>query len=140
MRMHSFPSTQERPTYLQHHLMMITGTSAGEPRYLHLTRPKTYNASAIASLDSWGWGSPWREYREFVGQIDFGAIYQLWRPELHTRFGDRFQEVTHTLLACQRRRESPVSMLPDECIMYILNMCKNPKATPNTSSTVNCVV
>ena len=31
-------------------------------------------------------------------------------------------------------------MLPDECIMYILNMCKNPKATPNTSSTLNCVV
>ncbi|KAL7579851.1 hypothetical protein ACA910_004863 [Epithemia clementina (nom. ined.)] len=72
----------------------------------------------------WGWGSAWRDYREFVGQIDFGAVYQLWSPERHHRFGSRFQDVTTTMLACQRRVESPLSMLPDECIYYILNMCR----------------
>jgi len=28
-----------------------------------------------------------------------------------------------TLLQCQRRLESPVCLLPDECIYYILNLC-----------------
>lgn len=72
----------------------------------------------------WGWGSAWRDYREFVGQINFGAVYQLWCPEKHLRFGNKFQDVTETILACQRRAESPLSMLPDECIYYILNMCR----------------
>ena len=72
----------------------------------------------------WGWGIGWRDYREFVGQINFGVVYQLWTPDMHRRFGNQFQEVTATILACQRRAESPVSMLPDECIYYILNMCR----------------
>lgn len=76
------------------------------------------------SENIWGWGSAWREYREFVGRIDFGAVYQLWSPDLHTQFGNRFQDVTSTILACQRRPESPFAMLPDECIYYILNMCR----------------
>ena len=72
----------------------------------------------------WGWGGAWRDRREFVGQIDFGAIYQLWSPDKHLRFGTQFQDATTTLLACQRHSESPIAMLPDECIYYILNMCR----------------
>merc|ERR1712013_617817 len=28
------------------------------------------------------------------------------------------------MFMCQRRWESPVSMLPDECLFYILHMCR----------------
>ena len=74
----------------------------------------------------WGWGNAWRDHREFVGQIQYGVRFQLWQPPLTgTVYGPRFREAVQTLLACQRRPEtSPVARLPDECLYYILNMCK----------------
>jgi hypothetical protein len=72
----------------------------------------------------WGWGNAWRDRREFVGQVEYGAVYKLWNPELHDRFGVGFREATESMLACQRRTESPIAILPDECIYYILNMCR----------------
>ena len=71
-----------------------------------------------------GWGSAWRNHREFVGQLEYGIVYKLWQPERHASFGRNFQDAAHTILACQRRDESPVARLPDECIFYILNMCR----------------
>lgn len=67
----------------------------------------------------WGWGNG-----EFVGQLQYGIVYKLWNPDLHRQFGGRYQETVQALLACQRRYESPISMLPDECLFYILNMCR----------------
>lgn len=72
----------------------------------------------------WGWGTAWREHREFVGKLQYGAVYQLWQPELHFRYGSSFQIAAETLFLCQRREESPMSRLPDECIFYILNLCR----------------
>lgn len=72
----------------------------------------------------WGWGTAWRTHREFVGQLEYGIVYKLWQPERHLDFGRKFQDATHTILACQRREESPVARLPDECIHYIFNMCR----------------
>jgi hypothetical protein len=74
----------------------------------------------------WGWGNAWRDHREFVGQVSYGVIYQLWQPNpsLHGRFGPRFHEAVRAVLACQRRVTSPVALLPDECLYYILNMCR----------------
>jgi hypothetical protein len=72
----------------------------------------------------WGWGSAWRTHREFVGQVEYGVVYQLWHPERHNRFGQHFDAATRALLLCQRRDESPFAQLPDECIFYILNMCR----------------
>lgn len=72
----------------------------------------------------WGWGDPWRRDRKFVGRLEYGVVYKLWNPTEHLLFGDKFQKLTITLFACQRNWESPMSRLPDECIYYILNMCK----------------
>ena len=72
----------------------------------------------------WGWGDAWRRGRKFVGQIEYGVIYRLWTPQNHVMFGSKFQQLALTLFGCQRRMESPMSRLPDECIYYILNMCK----------------
>jgi hypothetical protein len=72
----------------------------------------------------WGYGSAWRESREFVGRVSYGVVYKLWNPEHHFEFGPAFQESTTTLFMCQRRRESPISWLPDDVLFYILNMCR----------------
>uniref|UniRef100_A0A7S2II40 Uncharacterized protein n=1 Tax=Helicotheca tamesis TaxID=374047 RepID=A0A7S2II40_9STRA len=72
----------------------------------------------------WGWGNPWRDNREFVGRVSYGAVYKLWNPKKHLSFGDNFQGLTRSLFMCQRRWESPLSRLPDDCIFYILNMCR----------------
>ena len=86
------------------------------------------HVSPVAFSDEtiWGWGSAWRDRREFVGQIDYGVIYQLWQPtkQLQLKFPLTFQDGARMLFLCQRRFESPFSLLPDECIFYILNMCK----------------
>ena len=72
----------------------------------------------------WGWGNPWRDQREFVGRIQYGAVYKLWNPSQAHVFGGKFQTLARCLFLCQRRWESPMSMLPDDCIFYILNMCR----------------
>ncbi len=72
----------------------------------------------------WGWGNPWRDQREFVGRIQYGAVYKLWNPSEAHVFGGKFQNLARCLFLCQRRWESPMSMLPDDCIFYILNMCR----------------
>ena len=71
-----------------------------------------------------GWGDAWRRNRKFVGKIEYGVVYRLWNPYEHLYFGNRFQAITLTIFACQRRKESPISKLPDDCIFYILNMCR----------------
>jgi len=72
----------------------------------------------------WGWGSPWREHREFVGRINYGVVFKLWNPNVHVSFGPSFKKSALAMLMCQRRLESPVCLLPDECIYYILNLCR----------------
>lgn len=72
----------------------------------------------------WGWGNAWRDRREFVGRLAYGTVYKLWNPEVSPKFGSCFHDATKTLLLCQRRWESPMSVLPDEAIYYILNMCR----------------
>lgn len=72
----------------------------------------------------WGYGNPWRDRREFVGRISYGVVYDLWNPTENLRFGNSFRNLALTLFACQRRIASPLCRLPDECIFYILNMCR----------------
>lgn len=72
----------------------------------------------------WGFGEAWRRDRKFVGRIHYAVVYKLWNPKEHLYFGERFQNLAVNLFACQRRFESPLSRLPDDCIFYILNMCK----------------
>jgi hypothetical protein len=72
----------------------------------------------------WGWGNAWRDRREFVGRLEYGTVYKLWNPQVQPKFGSNFQDCSRTLSLCQRRWESPFSRLPDECIYYILNMCR----------------
>ena len=72
----------------------------------------------------YGMGQPWRQDRKFVGNIEYGVIYKLWNPKEHLIFGSSFQTLALQLFACQRRAESPINRLPDDCIFYILNMCK----------------
>lgn len=71
----------------------------------------------------WGWGNSWRDHREFVGRLSFGARYTLWNPDTNYCFGPKFRQVTRMMLLLQRHVDSPVCLLPDECLYYILNMC-----------------
>jgi type II secretory pathway pseudopilin PulG len=80
----------------------------------------------FGQMPIWGWGNSWRDHREFVGQLEYGAVYQLWNPthQIVSQFGPQFARAFYTLKACQTRWESPISRLPDECLYYILNMCR----------------
>ncbi|GMH85779.1 hypothetical protein TrST_g4814 [Triparma strigata] len=70
----------------------------------------------------WGWGSPWRNGRCFVGKISYGCLYKLWNPWCYLSYGSKFRDVTTSLFILQRRT-CIWATLPDEVIMYILNMC-----------------
>ena len=89
-----------------------------------LTGRAHVSAEPFGRTPIWGWGNPWRDNREFVGRVEFGAVYKLWNPSTKDNFGGKFQAVVRTLFLCQRRWESPMSLLPDDCIFYILNMCR----------------
>ena len=64
------------------------------------------------------------DQREFVGKICYGVVYDLWNPSEHLRFGDSFRKLAITMFVCRRKIECPFRNLPDECIFYILNMCR----------------
>lgn len=78
----------------------------------------------FGSVPIWGWGSAWRDNREFVGQIKYGACYRLWNPSENLSFGGNFRSAVRVLFLCQRRQESPFSWLPDDCLYYILHMMR----------------
>ena len=59
-----------------------------------------------------------------MGQLNYGVLYKLWNPERHNLFGTNFHKAAEGVLSLQRRSESPMSLLPDECVYYILNMCR----------------
>ena len=78
----------------------------------------------FGSIPIWGWGSAWRDNREFVGQLKYGAVYKLWNPQENLSFGESFRTAARILFMCQRRQESPFSKLPDDCLFFILNMMR----------------
>ena len=104
---------QRKPRYEDPMLSVFTGRA-------HVSN------TAFGQMPIWGWGNAWRDHREFVGQLEYGAVYQLWNPEPSTltKFGPKFKDALWMLKMCQTRWESPMSRLPDECIYYILNMCR----------------
>jgi hypothetical protein len=66
----------------------------------------------------------WDDDRAFVGCMEYGAVYKPWNPSQSHRFGAKFQSMVRALFLCQRRGESPMSMIPDACIFHILSMCR----------------
>lgn len=83
------------------------------------------SCEAFGTVPLWGYGSAWRDNREFVGKISYGVVYKLWNPHEYKNFaGDKFRQSVRTIFAGQRRWESPLSRLPDDVIYYILNMCR----------------
>ena len=87
----------------------------------------------LAHLDStpfnnrnpWGYaGMGWRYNRQFVGRLSYGARYLMWTPQDNVKYPSPFQQMVLTLLMCNRRAQSPLSIIPHECLLYILNMCK----------------
>jgi hypothetical protein len=143
---------RSNPIYLkpgQTRAIYIHSTLPGDEAIVYDNRHsrKTYDDALVSILTGrahvstrvfgtnpiWGWGNPWRDHREFVGRLEYGAVYRLWNPAEFLNFGGKFQNAARTLFLCQRRWESPLSRLPDECIFYILNMCRWDwfKETPN---------
>jgi hypothetical protein len=102
---------QQRPRYEDAMISVLTGKA-------HLSN------QPFGQVPVWGWGNAWRDHREFVGQLEYGAVYKLWQPDLNVMYGDRFRRVAMRLLACQRRPDNPMPVLPDECVFFVLNMCR----------------
>jgi hypothetical protein len=96
-----------------------------EDEKLAILTGRSHVSSQVFGQDPiWGWGNAWRDRREFVGRLEYGTVYKLWNPQVQPKFGSHFQDSARSLFLCQRRWESECSMLPDECIFYILNMCR----------------
>mmetsp|Transcript_20845 Transcript_20845/g.31418 ORF Transcript_20845/g.31418 Transcript_20845/m.31418 type:complete len:400 (+) Transcript_20845:296-1495(+) len=106
-----YDNNRHRRTYDDALVSILTGRAHVSP-------------TAFGTTPIWGWGNAWRDQREFVGRIEYGAVYKLWNPSLALNFGSKFQSLVRTMHLCQRRWESPLSKLPDDCIFYILNMCR----------------
>mmetsp|Transcript_26441 Transcript_26441/g.48414 ORF Transcript_26441/g.48414 Transcript_26441/m.48414 type:complete len:317 (+) Transcript_26441:74-1024(+) len=96
-------------TYKDKHLTVLPGMA-------HLSN-RPFGKSGL-------WGRPWRERREFVGQVSYGVGYKLWNPEVHTLFPKDFQEVVKLLLLAGRRSTCCMHALQDEVLFYILNLCR----------------
>ena len=77
------------------------------------------------------WGS-WRRKREFVGSITYGVRFMLWNPvpEVHAKFcagarGEPFRDLVLLLMLAKPRADCPLSWLSEDCLYYILNMCRH---------------
>lgn len=72
---------------------------------------------------SCAWGYAWRDRREFVGRIRYAVKWKLWKPATHSIFPAGFKAMVRTMLACQQRTSSPLSRVPRDLILYIINFC-----------------
>ena len=72
------------------------------------------------------WWASWRSHREFVGRVSVGLRFKLWNPcaAVHSKFPEDFQKVVLTLLMGARRNDCALSMLQDDILYFILNMCR----------------
>jgi hypothetical protein len=61
---------------------------------------------------------------QFVGKINFGTSFALWNPCEYAKFGPKFKAMALTLFKCQRRPGCALGVLNDQCLFYILNMCR----------------
>lgn len=95
------------------------------------------STTPFGNTSIWGYPGAWRDNRAFVGQLHYGIVYKLWNPQTHTEFNTAFDRMVLTLLLCQRRYESPVSLLPDDCLYYILNMCTHNWPAPYNNGNNN---
>jgi len=69
------------------------------------------------------WGNAWRQNREFVGRLQYRVKWKLWKPTTHDSFPAPFKRMVWTMMMCQRRRDSPLSKLPQTVLFYIVNFC-----------------
>ena len=70
------------------------------------------------------WGSPWRSRREFVGRVGYGVRWRMWQPEVHLQFPEGFRRAVMTMLTAARfREESPLYLLHDYIVHFIMNKC-----------------
>eukprot|EP00668_Euglena_longa_P004779 GGOE01005585.1.p1 GENE.GGOE01005585.1~~GGOE01005585.1.p1 ORF type:complete len:365 (-),score=83.43 GGOE01005585.1:402-1496(-) len=70
------------------------------------------------------WGTAWRQHREFVGKVSYGIKWLLWNPEVHQRFPAEFQQLVHVMLWAIGQQSSTIAALPEEVILYVMNMCR----------------
>mmetsp|Transcript_33288 Transcript_33288/g.78194 ORF Transcript_33288/g.78194 Transcript_33288/m.78194 type:complete len:241 (-) Transcript_33288:139-861(-) len=69
------------------------------------------------------WGRPWRQHREFVGRMSYGVRWLMWKPTVHHLFPPQFKDVVKTMMMASRRPESPMYLLQDEVVLFVLNKC-----------------
>jgi hypothetical protein len=72
----------------------------------------------------WGYNG-WRSPRQFVGKINYGVKYFLWRPvpTLHANFPRGFRRFVQTLLLCHKSQHGTLRLVAKDILFYIINFC-----------------
>jgi len=70
-----------------------------------------------------GWGSPWRERREFVGRVSYGIRWLRWNLDTHNQLPPLLRKMAWAVMMSRhpRARNSLLYCLDDDHIFYILN-------------------
>jgi len=114
-----------------------------EDRFLQILPGAAHISNRPFSSRGW-WGYGWRPDREFVGKINSGVRYVLWKPrkETHKRFPPKFRRAAFQLLLCAMKKGCVLTWVPLEISYFILNMCswnwfgdgENDELDPSSSS------
>eukprot|EP00617_Octactis_speculum_P003935 CAMPEP_0185781428 /NCGR_PEP_ID=MMETSP1174-20130828/102392_1 /TAXON_ID=35687 /ORGANISM="Dictyocha speculum, Strain CCMP1381" /LENGTH=433 /DNA_ID=CAMNT_0028471407 /DNA_START=52 /DNA_END=1350 /DNA_ORIENTATION=- len=76
------------------------------------------------------WGA-WRERRQFVGRVSYGAKFQLWQPECHAAFPPVFKDLVNLFLMTKPQDACPISWMSNDILFYILNMLRHDWIEPS---------
>mmetsp|Transcript_21565 Transcript_21565/g.31899 ORF Transcript_21565/g.31899 Transcript_21565/m.31899 type:complete len:304 (+) Transcript_21565:37-948(+) len=82
-----------------------------------------FSTRPFGSINIWGYHGAWRDDCAFVGQLRYCVTYISWKPNIHIHFGYAYAQMVLTLLMCRRRSKSPISLLSDDNLYLILQMC-----------------
>mmetsp|Transcript_25963 Transcript_25963/g.103809 ORF Transcript_25963/g.103809 Transcript_25963/m.103809 type:complete len:612 (-) Transcript_25963:992-2827(-) len=97
------------------------GDAVYEDDFITLTAGVAHLASQPFSDEGPWWGSPWRQRRQFVGKVSYGARYKLWAPHSHACFSTPFQRGAAAAFAALAMGWRG---LPVDCVLYVLNACR----------------
>eukprot|EP01062_Namystynia_karyoxenos_P083497 TRINITY_DN9607_c0_g1_i1.p1 TRINITY_DN9607_c0_g1~~TRINITY_DN9607_c0_g1_i1.p1 ORF type:complete len:463 (+),score=115.60 TRINITY_DN9607_c0_g1_i1:100-1488(+) len=100
-----------------------------EDRFLQVFPGQAHLCSKpFGKTNPWGWGGAWRQGREFVGRVTYGARYVLWTPLVHQQFPPGFRRTARALLYCRHyyamQCEEDEETIPQEWLFLVLNFCR----------------
>lgn len=96
------------------------GNIADENEHIQII-PGVGHTSSVPFDREYGW---YRYPRSLTGRLGYEARLRTWAPRYHKQFPDPLKLAVRTMMLAQRRKDSPLNLLPVELVYHVMENCE----------------